>query len=98
MVRLTWLVSAQKDLRDIYEFISLDSKRYAKIQIEKIVARAEILRIQKRAGKIVPEKGDENIREIIEGTYRIIYRIKSDTHIEILTVHHSARDLTRREF
>ncbi len=97
MVRLTWLVSAQKDLQDIYEFISLDSKRYAKIQIEKIVDSAEILRLQNRAGKIVPEKGDENIREIIEGTYRIIYRIKSESHIEILMVHHSARDLTRRE-
>ncbi|MBO6795038.1 MAG: hypothetical protein JJ895_14095 [Balneolaceae bacterium] len=47
--------------------------------------------------KLSPEKGDENIREIIEGTYRIIYRIKSDTHIEILMEHHSARDLTRRE-
>ena len=32
MVRVKWLKSAKDDLRDIYEYISLDSKRYAKHQ------------------------------------------------------------------
>ena len=34
MVRVKWLKSAKDDLRDIYEYISLDSKRYAKHQVE----------------------------------------------------------------
>jgi len=39
----------------------------------------------------------QNIRELIEGNYRIIYLIINDERIDILTVHHSARDLTRRK-
>ena len=41
----------------------------------------------------VPEKNDENVRELLYQNYRIIYRIKSD-QIEMLTVIHGARDLT----
>lgn len=35
MVRVKWLKSAKDDLKEIYEYISLDSKRYAKHQVEK---------------------------------------------------------------
>jgi toxin ParE1/3/4 len=45
------------------------------------------------AGRIVPEKGEESVRELIEGNYRIIYEVVSDNLIYILTVYHSARDL-----
>ncbi len=36
MVQIKWLKSANTDLKEIYDFISLDSKRYAKHQVEKI--------------------------------------------------------------
>jgi len=36
------------------------------------------------------------IRELIEGNYRIIYKIVNEYQIDILTIHHSARDLKRR--
>lgn len=45
------------------------------------------------AGRIVPEKNEENVRELIEGNYRIIYEIISEDLIYILTVYHSARNL-----
>jgi plasmid stabilization system protein ParE len=48
-------------------------------------------------GRIVPEIEIVEIRELIEGNYRIIYRIFSKESIEILTVHHSARDIEKRE-
>ena len=40
---------------------------------------------------------NENFREIIEGNYRIIYKVISSERIDIITVHHSARDLTKRK-
>jgi plasmid stabilization system protein ParE len=43
-----------------------------------------------RSGRIVPELGIENIREILVGSYRIIYRIRYDD-VHLLTVHHGAR-------
>ncbi len=43
-------------------------------------------------GRIVPERDNESIRELIEGNYRIIYFFDKviDT-IEIITVHHAAQ-------
>jgi len=43
-----------------------------------------------RLGRVVPELGIEDIREIILGSYRLIYRIRLD-EIQVVTVHHGAR-------
>ena len=40
----------------------------------------------------MPEIGQQDVRQIIHGNYRIIYRIKSE-EIQILTVYHGARSL-----
>jgi len=45
-----------------------------------------------RLGRIVPERGRDDIREVIVRTYRVIYRIKEDL-VEIVTVLHGARRL-----
>jgi plasmid stabilization system protein ParE len=41
---------------------------------------------------MVPEYRDENIREVIEQPYRIVYRIKAD-QIDILAVVHGAQEI-----
>jgi mRNA-degrading endonuclease RelE of RelBE toxin-antitoxin system len=43
--------------------------------------------------RIVPEKNEPNLRELIIGNFRIIYQIKSETEIIILIVHYSSRSL-----
>ena len=96
MVRIKWLTSSKQDLKEIYDYISLDSKRYAKLQIDKIYAKTQVIKKQIYIGKEVEEIKDASIREVIEGNYRIIYRIKSATEIHILMIHHGARDLRRR--
>ena len=97
MVRINWTFQAKEDLNAIAEYISKDSKRYAKLQAIRLKNRTRILKTQIRTGKIVPEINRENIRELIEGSYRIIYKIVENNQIDILTIHHSARDLTRRK-
>lgn len=42
------------------------------------------------SGRVVPEIKDPGIREIILGSYRIVYRVKGDL-VELLTVYHGAR-------
>lgn len=96
MVRIKWLKSAKLDLKEIYEFIALDSKRYARFQVEKTQKKTEILKEGNVLGKNVFEINHEDVRELIEGDYRIIYRIISKNEIHILLVHHGARDLKRR--
>ena len=89
-------ISSKDDLRDIAEYISKNSKRYAELQITRLKTRTKLLKVQTRSGRIVPEINQDTIRELIEGRYRIIYIIVNESQIDILTIHHSARDLTAR--
>ena len=97
MVRINWTFQAKDDLKNIAEYISKDSVRYAKLQVTKLKVRTKVLKTQTRSGKIVPEINQENIRELIEGSFRIIYKIVQENQIDVLTIHHTARDLTRRK-
>ena len=97
MVRIKWTIIAKNDLKNIAEYISKDSVLYAKRQVQKIQSKTKILKSQPHIGKIVPETENPKIRQLIEGNYRIIYKIISKDRIDILTIHHSARDLRRRE-
>lgn len=96
MVQIRWTFLALEDLKEIFEFISRDSARYAKIQVVKIRARTKALKNYPQAGRTVPEYSNENFRELIEGNYRIIYKIVNKDQVDILTVHHAARDLSKR--
>jgi toxin ParE1/3/4 len=44
-------------------------------------------------GRIVPEAGSEDVREILYRSYRIIYRVKSE-RVDVLKVIHSSRDIS----
>jgi plasmid stabilization system protein ParE len=48
------------------------------------------------SGRIVPEINNPSIREVILGKYRLVYRIRSGD-VQILTVHHGARELNAEE-
>jgi toxin ParE1/3/4 len=93
MVKLIWTDQAINDLGDIGDYIAENSEKYAKLTVNKLFERTDILKNFPQAGRVVPEKNEENVRELIEGNYRIIYEIVSADQINILTVYHSARDL-----
>ncbi len=82
--------------KNILDYISHDSKHYAKLQVYRIRNRTNILKKHIYIGRIVPEINREDIRELIEGNYRIIYKIVSKRQIDILTIHHSSRDLSKQ--
>jgi toxin ParE1/3/4 len=91
MVEIIWTPFALEDLQSVYDYIALDSPTYAIRFIDKLVDRVEVLIDHSEVGRIVPEFENESIRELIEGNYRIIYKIKSIDEIAILRIHHSAR-------
>ena len=93
MVKLIWTDQAIDDLGDIGSYIAENSERYAKLTVKKLYERVDILKEFPLAGRIVPEKNEENVRELIEGSHRIIYEIFPDNLISILTVYHSSREL-----
>lgn len=97
-VEVKWTLYSLEDIESIAEFISKDSFFYAQVQTERFFQRTAILETFPMAGRMVPEIGAEDIRELIEGNYRIIYRIINANRVDILTVHHSSRLLSSNPF
>ena len=97
MVQIRWTLIATDDLKSIYEYIARDSKKFAKIEVVKIKLRTQLLKDKPFLGKQVRERSDSRIRELIVGNYRIIYKVVDVKQIDILTIHHSSRDLRSRE-
>lgn len=94
MVSLVWTEISRNDLKDIFDFISRDSHRYASITVSKIYQRAQTIIANPFIGRVVPEFENKNIREIVTGNYRIVYRIINDHQVDILRIYHSARYLS----
>lgn len=92
MGRLIWSPRAADDLEEICDYIARDSARYAAIVAGRIVAAVEEIPTFPKAGRIVPEKGDPNVRERIVGNFRVIYRLKEGA-VEVVTICHGARRL-----
>ena len=97
MVRINWTRQAVTDLQSIAEYISKDSKFYAKREILKIRNATTILKTFPLSGKIITEISKPDFREIIQGNYRMIYKIVSKQRIDIITIHHAAQSLPKRK-
>jgi addiction module RelE/StbE family toxin len=89
-MRVHWTQNAIEHLVNIYEYIALNSPTYANLMVDRITHRSMQIADQPLSGRKVPEYQAEDIRELIEKPYRIIYRIKSD-QIDVLAVLHGAR-------
>ena len=82
---------ARLDLKDIIDFIKRDSIKYARIERTKIEGAINILMTHPLIGRVVPELEDENYIELLFQNYRVIYKVKSEEIIYILTIHHHSR-------
>ena len=89
-----WSKPAKLDLKQIHEYIKKDSKFYAQNVSQEIVDKSMILNSFPEIGRIVPEIGDSNIRELLIYSYRLIYEIFPDK-IEVLALIHSKRNSIR---
>lgn len=95
MGKIVWTDDAITDLKEIHDYISLDSLTAASRLSNSLIERVEILQNYPESGRVVPEFGDKKIRELIKGNYRIVYQIVSEIEINILRIHHSARQLLK---
>ena len=94
MGKVIWTRFAVEDLKQIHAYISTDSVFYAERLIQKLIERVDILQRFPLAGRVVPEKEDEIIRELIEGNYRIFYFVEDRNSVFILRIHHGAKKIT----
>ncbi len=91
--RVSWSSRAIKDVEAIAAYIAVDSPRYARAVVQKIVTLTRTLKRFPNSGRKVPEFQDSNIRELLAYSYRIIYAIQ-DENVLITSVIHGKRNLT----
>ena len=90
MVVVFWTELALEDLKSIHDYISKDSQVYADRMVDKILKRADQIENFPKSWRVVPELDNESIRELIEGSYRIVYRLTTK-QASILRIHHAAK-------
>lgn len=84
-MKVVWTEQAWRKLADIERFVALDSPGAAVALVDQLVALGESLESCPQRGRKVPEIDNQDIREIIAGNYRLIYRVAEEA-VEILTV------------
>jgi len=94
-MKVVWTARARARLRQIYNYIAQDQPLNAERVVDRITLRAWQLSEQPRSGRMVDDYQRDDIRELIERPYRLIYLIHPD-RIEILTVRDTRRVLPRR--
>jgi toxin ParE1/3/4 len=92
MAEVRWSLTASTDLQELENFIARDSLLHAVNFIDRIVKCVEKLQQGPLMGRVVPEFGRSDIRELMFRGYRIVY-LSEENAVTILRVVHGARDL-----
>ncbi len=90
-----WTLKALHRLQQLHDHIAADQPENAQRFVDRLTRRVEALAEHPLTGHIVEKYRRDDVREIHEGRYRVIYRILPD-RIDILTVRHGARLLPER--
>ena len=92
-MKIHWTDTAEGHLDAIHAYIAQDSPEYARhIMVDRLTRRSQQIAQFPFSGRRVPEYDVDQIREVIEGSFRIIYHIKSD-QIDVLAAIHGAMDV-----
>lgn len=95
-MKIIWTELAVEKLEEYADYIALDKPMAALNWAESIQNSVNKLKKFSQIGREVPEIKRADIRELVEGNYRIIYRIE-EKYISILTIRHSRRLLNEAD-
>ncbi|EIP98454.1 plasmid stabilization system protein [Opitutaceae bacterium TAV1] len=99
-LRVILTPQSQADLKEIVRYVARDSRVRARDLGNTLIDRALRIGEFPHAGKITPESGDPEVREIVHGAWRIIYEVlEPQGAVYVLRFWHGARgepDLTNR--
>ncbi len=91
-MKVYWTDRAVNDLHAIHDYIARTSPEYAQRMIDRLTRRSEQIGVFPYSGRTVPEFEIEPVREVLEGSYRIIYGIRAD-RVDVLAIIHSSRQI-----
>ena len=84
-MKVVWTEQAWRRLVEIEEFIGRDDPRAASRLVDRLIERGEALSDHANRGRKLPELPESGLRELVVGSYRLVYR-RSVRTIEVLTV------------
>ena len=91
-MKIIWSPLSIDRATEIARYIAQDNPSAAKKWVENLFDRVQLLKSSPQSGRVVPETRSADIRELLYGNYRIIYR-KKKKKISILTIRHGKRIL-----
>ena len=91
-MKVLWTNSAVAQLQAIHDYLAQTSPDYAVRIVDRLTRHSIQIAAFPNSGRMVPEFERNEIREVIEGRYRIIYLLEPE-QVQVLAVIHGARDL-----
>lgn len=91
-----WTDTAVDHLQGIHDYIAQTSPRYALRMVDRLTRRTQQIATFPLSGRIVQEFQFKQIRELIEGPYRMLYHI-TPSQIYVIAVIHGARQIPLSE-
>jgi len=89
-MKVVWTDAAKRNLRTIHDYIAQNSPAYAKRMVDRLTSRTKQISVFPLSGRVVPEFQFDQIREVLQRPYRIIYHIRPD-RVEVIAVLHMSR-------
>ena len=89
-MRVVWTNRAFDHLLQLHEQFRLTSEVYAERMVDRLISRSEQLEAFPYSGRRVPEYDRDDVRELIERPYRLVYRVRED-RLDVLAVVHGRR-------
>lgn len=86
-LEVKWSPEATEDLESVAEYIARDSEFYARAVVTEILSVSRNIREFPLIGRVVPEIGDERIRERFIYSYRLVYRIEPERILIVAVIH-----------
>lgn len=89
---VSWSFRARNSLKSIFNHIAQDNLPAAEKLRVRILGQTDVLRGSPRIGQRFASAPEREIRQLVEGNYRIFYEIDElRSRVLILTVRHAAR-------
>jgi plasmid stabilization system protein ParE len=76
-MKVHWTDTAEGHLDAVYAHIAQDSPEYARHMVDRLTRQSQQIAEFPFSGRRVPEYDVKQIREVIEGSFRIIYQHKA---------------------
>lgn len=95
-MKVVWSETAARRLTEIGRFVAADRPRAAQALLARLVERGAAPSSLPARGRALPEAPESGLRELVEGNYRIVYKVGRSV-VEIVTVFEAHRLLPEED-